>query len=84
MSRPSKAEARRLELLEGATASLTAAAKAARILDLRLSQLRELAPGLGWLFVLARRELERATGHLDAAHEAVKQVLAADQERRSR
>ena len=83
MSRPSRTEEDRLEALEGAAALLSGVQHASGVLAVRLRQVKRRAPSLAELIGLASDELVRIVDGCDSAHELLKRILAAEQERRT-
>ena len=74
MARPTKAESRRLERLEGISVQHYYLHLSTEILDLRLQQLAQRALEVGQYVELAREEL----GRLDARVESAQALLASE------
>jgi len=82
MARPTKAESRRLERLEGISVNHHLCRLSTEILDLRLQQLAQRAPQIGQYVDLAREELGRLDARVDSAQALLASELHEGQARR--
>jgi hypothetical protein len=84
MSRPTKEELGERDTLEDASARLDSAGDLCGILAVRLRQMYRRHPSLYDRFVEANEQLTELSDDVDAASEAIRDILAARQEKRSK
>lgn len=84
MSRPSRTEAKRLEMLEGISALQDAIQESVGILAVRLRQIQRRAPDVMEWVRLADEELARLADSCDDAQGLIVAMLSTEQQKRSR
>lgn len=84
MSRPSRTEAERLEMLEGISALQDAIQESVGILAVRLRQIQRRAPDVMEWIRLADEELARLADSCDDAQGLIAAMLSIEQQKRSR